>query len=464
MAVPKYRALHQETPPRALLAYVAMSVWKFDKNGKLINSYDTHLHTYGVAVDVNGNVIVGGDRHLVSGNAPIGVWKLVNTLGRLIVSLPTLFRVRGVATDDLGNYFFASQLTFGMVEKYNSDNQLCWQYSDTGVKHGVTVDSYGYVYVAGAPGGGGIGTLIKIHPFDGERIWDSGPLRPAFGIALGSSGNVFSAHDRAAPHIEDDSVYKHDNDGNYVNKHDTGGDANAIAVDIYGNVYVAGARVGGVSVWKLDNALNNILGTFDTGGAADGIAVENEHWTSLDGYVASPWTNIRKTSDEGDVPTPETYAHRTKPAGAWTEWLERTFIIPRRCNKLKIFARTEIEIDAFLEAEIYYSGAWHSCINTSDFQSMWKEESFSTALIEKIRTRLKCGAGGSPVWHRVYEVMLFETVNICVAGDRVSSKSVRKFNSAGGLMWSADTGNDAKGITVDDNGNVFVVGFRAVPP
>ncbi|MFA5163808.1 MAG: SBBP repeat-containing protein [Patescibacteria group bacterium] len=55
--------------------------------------------------------------------------------------------------------------------------------------------------------------------------------------------------------------------------------------------------------------------------------------------------------------------------------------------------------------------------------------------------------------------------NVYVAGNRVydggSWKSVWKLNSSGSILWSYDTGDDAYGIAVDEEGNVYVAGANS---
>lgn len=459
----QHKHLMQEDPVRALLGYPKASVWKFSNGDEpggaiLLNVFDTGNDTWAVAIDSDDNVIVGGNIVLTGGGSNQGVWKLDKGICWIAFVYNVWVQARGIAIDDKNNAYIAHYYgTTGRASKHNRFGFLLWQYLALGVRYGVAVDASYNTYWAGAAGANK--SSYKLWP-DGEMAWDFYTGTTSHGVVVDDAGNSYYASGR----IGERSVWKVDSAGSEVWTFDTLGVARGIALDADGNVYVVGASVGNVSVRKLNNA-GEWQWSFNTGGTAWGIAIEDAQWISLDKYKKSPWKKEADAYDEGDVPAPETYASRNKKAAEWTEWLEHALSVPRRCDKVKVWARTEIETDDHLEVEVYYSGAWHGCIDTAgDFQSEWKEGSFTAVLVEKVRTRLKCSTGEDIVWHRVYEVMLHRTLNIYVAGDRVGTASVWKLNEEGNLVWTIDTGDDTKGVALDSLGNVLVVGSRVWPP
>jgi len=452
---------------RALLGYPKASVWKFSNSdeaggGVLLNVFDTGNDTWAVAVDSDDNVIVGGERVLTGGGYNQGAWKLDKGICWIAFVLNVWYLCRGVAVDDDGNIYAAHFYgVTGRTTKHDRFGFKIWEYAALGIKLGIAVDASHNVYTAGY--GGFLNSAIKNYP-TGEVAWDADAGPSAQGVVVDGDGNSYYAGDRDVPDTK--NVWKFNSIGVEQWSYDTlGSSTHGIAFDADGNVWVVGERVNSKSVWKLNGTTGALLDSFDTGGDAWGIAIEDAQWVSLDKHKASPWKNEAEAYDEGDVPTPETYAFRDKKAGELTEWLELVLRIPRRCDKVKVWARTEVETDDNLEVELYYDGSWHGCIDTSGFQSTWKEESFTAALIERVRVRLKGGDDGETVvWHRVYEVMLHRTLNFYVVGDRVDSKSVWKFDDEGDVVWTIDTGDDTKGIAIDSAGNVLVAGIRVWPP
>jgi hypothetical protein len=296
------------------------SIWKLDSSGSLVWGYDTGAETKGVVVDGSGNVYVAGYRG--GSFDELAVWKF-NSLGGLAwgYSLPG---GNGIAVDSSGNVYVANNR--GAFKKLDSSGSLVYEPEFGGIgwgygwgiavdssdnfyvvgsitdstgetagvckldsscsmvwsRHccgfyqeynapGVAVDSSGYVYIA---------DFLGVHKRDssGSLVWSNGNDW-ARGVAVDDSGNVYVAGRSR--------VWKLDSSGSPVWDRPTGGlgdvvGAFGIAVDSSGNVYAVGARNPYVesapSVWKYDSSGSTVW-TFDTGGDAYGVAVDD------DGYV-----------------------------------------------------------------------------------------------------------------------------------------------------------------------------------
>lgn len=179
-------------------------------------------------------------------------------------------------------------------------------------------------------------------------------------------------------------------------------------------------------------------------------------WISLDSYTSGPWSNEQNAYDEGDVPTPTTYASRYKTgSGTWTEFLELKWADgkPRLCSKLKVWARTENTANDYLDVDAYYNDQWNSVIYTSNFQAQWKQSGFGggTYLVEKIRIRLRC-SGVTSHWHRVYEAMLYEEEPSAVGYDNCIGLW-RMNDNADNTTVKDDSRQDKDGMFSDTGGN-----------
>jgi hypothetical protein len=81
------------------------------------------------------------------------------------------------------------------------------------------------------------------------------------------------------------------------------------------------------------------------------------------------------------------------------------------------------------------------------------------------RTTRKYNSAGNLQWSAdgtgtVYGITVDGSGNVYTVGARASSLTTRKYNSSGTLQWTADHGDDCKGVAVDGDGNVYTVGNR----
>jgi len=208
---------------------------------------------------------------------------------------------RSVAVDSSGKVYVTGSITLNSntvyrTVKYNSDGSSIWDKSTnpqfTGTPSAVTFDSSGNAYVAGRyndqylilkyDSSGNIGTPIT------AAI--SGNIAAPTGIAVDASGNIYVTGSyfvnvpRGNPSIY---TIKYDSSGTKlwekIYSGDYGASASSIAIDQFGNVYVAGSKLTSAAgafnfyVKKYDFQGNEIWNDSPTTSAstAQSIAVDN---------------------------------------------------------------------------------------------------------------------------------------------------------------------------------------------
>lgn len=95
----------------------------------------------------------------------------------------------------------------------------------------------------------------------GAHVWDVSPAANRIAVAQ--------------THTNGASVLVYDYDGNFVESYDTGGNIRGVSVGPGGEVYAAGTRTGGVSVWRFQPGDTEPDWTYDTGANTTACLVHN---------------------------------------------------------------------------------------------------------------------------------------------------------------------------------------------
>jgi len=229
---------------------------------------------------------------------------------------------QGVAADDEGNVYVAGftlgalpgQASLGgsspFVRKYDiAGNELWTRQFGSGHAIGVAVDASGNVYVAGygevLPGQtslDGWSAFVRKYDGSGNEIWtrEAG----AGGVAVDVSGNVYVAGGTqgALPGQSssgglDVFVRKYDSSGNELWTKQFGtsarDEADDVAVDGLGNVYVAGRTDGAFPGQTFSGVIDAFVRKYDSSG--------NEIWTKQFGSSARDDAGGVAVNGEGDV-------------------------------------------------------------------------------------------------------------------------------------------------------------------
>jgi hypothetical protein len=307
------------------------------------NVYVTGV-TYG---GLDGNVLTGAsDFFLVkydSSGSKVGNVKQMGT-----ASAGTL--ASGVAVDSSNNVYVAGYTNGGLdgnsltgrtdffLVKYDSSGNKVGSAKQMGVAGaatysygGVAVDSSGNVYVAGTTNGGLDGnTLTGVFDFFLVK-YDSSGNKMGTAKQMGVAGR--STHGYAVKVDANDNVYvagptsggldgnsltgtadfflvKYDSSGNKVGTAKQMGavgaitEADGIAVDSSGNVYVAGYTTGGLDGNALTEALNFFLVKYDSSGNKVGMAkqlgVASTTFSAKGGVAVDSSNNVYVTGDTTD--------------------------------------------------------------------------------------------------------------------------------------------------------------------
>jgi len=310
------------------------SVWKFSSAGVLLARYDTGGSAYAIAVDSNGDVVVGGDR--VNSSC---VWKLNSALSSLAWDYDTGGFIKGIAVGPSDKVYATGEvIDSGTVDAksgwiLNSSGSLVHGFigrliaadNHAGASNDIAVNAdgdYFLSYDVGSlnPASGAtridsdnvqqeVFANIPIYGVDIADELEEEPNNPycylvlwvdfgdewlvkKYRLGFGQARNGWAtdtavdvAHDSnggctvACHHNGGDSVIHFVDDGDSLEidwAASTGDDASRIALDSSDRVYLAGKRSEASSyksVWKF-NASGVLQWAADTGGHAYGIAVD----------------------------------------------------------------------------------------------------------------------------------------------------------------------------------------------
>jgi hypothetical protein len=292
---------------------------KYDRYGKRLYTREwaaaAGARATGVALDASGNVYVAGNTYGgLDGNVKTGVVDVFITkfdpagnrhTWQLGAAGAYTFAT-GVALDAGGNVYLAGYTNVGLdgntqagiqdlfVTKFDpAGNHHTWQLGAAGAEtygKGVAVDSSGNVYVAGYTYGGldgntksGIYDLFvtQYDPAGNHHTWQLGAAGAntyGTGVALDASGNVYVAgytngaldgNTRTGDY--DFLVTKYDPAGNHhtwqLGAAGAYTNATGVALDVDGNVYVAGYTYGGLDGNTQAGAADAFITKYDPAGS-----------------------------------------------------------------------------------------------------------------------------------------------------------------------------------------------------
>jgi hypothetical protein len=308
----------------ALVGQHDMFVTMYDATGKKVRTRELgaaggHVHAYGVAVDAQGNVFVGGETDVgLDGNVVIGVLDAFLTkfdsAGNKIKTIE--FGVAGkqtsvhaIAVDSGGNVYVAGSTNSGsnskipsqkgdlFYSKYdNSGNLVLTRQLGTAdtfsIASAITIDSSGNVYLVGTTNAGLDGNsltglldmFVTSYDITGTRVWTkqggvAGAITSAVGISLDGAGHVLVVGTTAGgldgntqTGTRDLFFTTYDASGNRLRTRQLGTAGKdtlvgGIGVDSHDYAYVVGGTYGGLDGNTPTGPVDAFITQFDNNGA-----------------------------------------------------------------------------------------------------------------------------------------------------------------------------------------------------
>jgi uncharacterized delta-60 repeat protein len=353
--------------------------------------------------------------------------------------------------------------------KYNSAGVQQWvaRYdgpaSSYDEPHSIAVDSSGNVYVTGYSYGSGAGVdyaTVKYNSVGAEQwvsrydgaVGDDGARK----IAVDSSGNVYVAgYSRGAGTSEDYATVKYDSDGGvqWVSRYNGPGSstdwAKAMAIDSSGNVYVTGySDAGGINHDYATVKYNSV-------GAEQWVARYNAGMDYSNAITVDSSGNVYVTG-ESLIPGPGyDYATVKYDSTGAEQWVQR-YDSPAGGDDRAY----SIAVDS--SGNVYVTGFSPGSGTGSDYATV----KYDSAGAEQWVARYN-GLGNSDDYAR--SVAIDSSGNVYVTGESMGSGAnynyaTVKYNSSGDQQWveiydRAGGNEDAKAITVDGSGSVYVTGY-----
>ncbi|MCB9370885.1 SBBP repeat-containing protein [Candidatus Woesearchaeota archaeon] len=363
--------------------------------------------------------------------------------------------VEAVVVTDKGIY----SKTFFVRESYSSRELLpvlLWNVTYDGggldAAYGIALGSSGNVYVTGRKyNGGNYDYLTFKYDTDGNEIWNvtyDGAFGHdyAYGIAVDSLENIYvTGYSRTATNY-DYLTFKYDADGNEIwnVSYDTGNNDGAltVAVDTNENVYVNGKTSNGIdtdyTLVKYDSTGNEVWNvTYDGGNSDFGLGIDTD---SLG--------NVYVTGNTYDGLTWQYLTMKYNSSGSqiWNSSFEGGGVYDWGDN---------VVVDA--SGNVYVTGSSNNSVSYE-------------------YVTVKFDSNGNQIWNVTYDggsddhaqgMALDTSGNVYVTGlttnGGVSDYLTFKYDTNGNQIWNVtyNSGNDdgAQGIVVDTSGNVYVTGW-----
>jgi len=258
-----------------------------------------------------------------------------------VTKLETSTHTTGISVDSVGNIYIVDEDKTVTVYDSNGNIISKWTHNDIHEPTGIAVDYSGNIYVTDWL----YNSILKFD-FDGNLIksWHvvltyTGSHFPPDAVATDKSGNIYVASDLL--------VMKFDSEGNvlgewweFETEHTKMGtmdiEANGIAVDNWGNIYVT--YNGGPYVWKLDNNCSFIAEWGSPNYRPLGISVDkNGNIFTIDSSKI-----VRKFDPDGNIVT-EWEIHPNlnflDPAGVTVDGNDNVYVLGRYSNSILKFHR-----------------------------------------------------------------------------------------------------------------------------
>jgi uncharacterized delta-60 repeat protein len=479
-----------------------------------------------VATDSSGNIFVAGDTNggldgnTLTGTQDFFVTKYDSTGTKLwtrqLGIASKSVNGYGVATDSSGNVFVAGVTTGGLdgntltgwqdfyVTKYNSAGVKQWtkqlgKASSLTTGRAVATDSSGNIFVTGDTTGGLDGNTLTgssdyfVTKYDstGAKVWTkqlgvASKYTYGKGVATDSSGNIFVAGytlgglaGNTLTGTQDFFVSKYDSTGTRVWTKQLGvashvTNANGVATDSSGNIYVSGYTDGGLD----GNTLTGTTGFFVTKYDSTGSKL----WTRQLGVASSTTYSYGVAADSSG----NCFAAGFTQGGLDGNTLTgtRDFFVTKYdstgaktwTNQLGGLAPTNVAITASTldsSGNLYITGTTNGGLdgNTQTGFSDFFVSKYDSTGVKQWTKQL--GGNSAHVWSNA--IATDSSGNVFIAGYTDTGLDgntqtgaydffVTKYDSTGAKIWTRQLGVASQstygyGVATDSSGNIYVAGY-----